>query len=84
MSGDIDVALFGITPAMVLSDKRTAGGVLAANSINGFKLMATTDVADLYEREGPAAFEQFEALNGWKVRFGAPPDGSIPDIVLCY
>jgi NitT/TauT family transport system substrate-binding protein len=83
-SGDVDVALFGITPAMVLVDRGTEAGVLAANSRNGFKLMATTEVVDRYEREGPATFERFEREHGRKIRFGAPPDGSVPDIVLRY
>jgi NitT/TauT family transport system substrate-binding protein len=83
-SGDVDVALFGITPAMVLVDKGTDAGVLAANSRNGFKVMGTTEFADLYEQEGPASFEHFEQEHGRKVRFGAPPDGSVPDIVLRY
>jgi len=83
-SGDVDVALFGITPAMVLVDKGTDAGILAANSRNGFKVMGTTELAELYEQEGPATFERFEEENGRKVRFGAPPDGSVPDIVLRY
>jgi NitT/TauT family transport system substrate-binding protein len=83
-NGDVDVALFGITPAMVLVDKGTDAGVLAANSRNGFTVMGTTDIADLYEQEGAAAFERFEEERGRKVRFGAPPDGSVPDIVLRY
>ena len=83
-SGDVDVALFGITPAMVLVDKGTQAGILAANSRNGFKIVGTTEVAELYEQEGPATFERFEEENGRKMRFGAPPDGSVPDIVLRY
>ena len=83
-SGDVDVALFGITPAMVLVDKGTEAGVLAANSRNGFKIMGTTELVDLYEQEGPAVFERFEEERGRKVRFGAPPDGSVPDVVLRY
>jgi NitT/TauT family transport system substrate-binding protein len=83
-SGDVDVALFGITPAMVLVDKDTEAGILAANSRNGFKIMGTTELADLYEQEGAATFERFEEEHGRKVRFGAPPDGSVPDIVLRY
>ncbi|WP_198526021.1 ABC transporter substrate-binding protein [Haloferax sp. ATB1] len=83
-SGDVDVALFGITPAMVLADKGTDAGVLAANSRNGFKILGTSDLVDRYEREGNAAFESFEQERGRKVRFGAPPDGSVPDIVLRY
>ena len=81
-SGDIDVALFGITSAMVLVDKGTDTGVLAANSRNGFRVMGTTELADLYEREGAATFDRFEQERGRKVRFGAPPDGSVPDIIL--
>ena len=83
-SGDVDVAFFGITPAMVLVDKGTDAGVLAANSRNGFRVMGTTELADLYEREGAAMFDRFEKERGRKVRFGAPPDGSVPDIVLRY
>jgi NitT/TauT family transport system substrate-binding protein len=83
-SGDVDVALFGITPAMVLTDKGTDAGILAANSRNGFKIMGTTELAGLYHQEGAAAFERFEEERGRKVRVGAPPDGSVPDIVLRY
>ena len=83
-SGDVDVALFGVTPAMVLVDKGTNAGILAANSRNGFKIMGMTELADLYEQEGAATFERFEEEHGRKVRFGAPPDGSVPDIVLRY
>ena len=83
-SGDVDVALFGITPAMVLVDEDTHAGVLAANSRNGFKIMGTTELADLYEQEGATTFGRFEEERGRKVRFGAPPDGSVPDIVLRY
>jgi NitT/TauT family transport system substrate-binding protein len=83
-SGDVDVALFGITPAMVLVDKGTNAGILAANSRNGFKVMGSTELVDRYEQEGPATFERFEEEHGRKVRFGTPPDGSVPDIVLRY
>jgi NitT/TauT family transport system substrate-binding protein len=83
-SGDVDVALFGITPAMVLVDKGTAAGILAANSRNGFKIVGTTELVERYEQEGPTTFERFEREQGRKVRFGAPPDGSVPDIVLRY
>ena len=83
-SGDVDVALFGITPAMVLIDNGTAAGVLAANSRNGFKIMASTEVANRFEQDGPTAFDSFESDTGRKLRFGAPPDGSVPDVVLRY
>ena len=81
-SGDVDVALFGITPAMVLADKGTEASILAANSRNGFKIMATDEVADRYDDNGADAFEAFENDAGRRIRFGAPPDGSVPDVVL--
>jgi NitT/TauT family transport system substrate-binding protein len=56
-SGDLDVELLGITPAMVLVDKDIDASDLAANSRNGFKIMGTTELADLYEKEGAATFE---------------------------
>jgi len=83
-SGDVDVALFGITPAMVLADRGTQAGVLAANSRNGFKIMGTSEVVELYDEAGTEVFERFERENGRKLRFGAPPDGSVPDVVLRY
>ena len=83
-SGDVDVALFGITPAMVLADRGTQAGVLAANSRNGFKIMGTSELVELYDQVGAAVFERFEEENGRKIRFGTPPDGSVPDIVLRY
>jgi len=83
-SGDIDVAVGGVTPAMVLADRGVNATVLTANGRNAFKAMATTEIADLYDQAGADAFERFEAEQGRKIRFGAPPDGSVPDIVLRY
>ena len=83
-SGDVDVALFGITPAMVLADRGTQAGVLAANSRNGFKIMGTSELVDLYEQVGAAVFERFEQETGRKIRCGTPPDGSVPDVTLRY
>ncbi|MFC6720428.1 ABC transporter substrate-binding protein [Halovenus amylolytica] len=83
-SGEVDVALFGITPAMVLVDRGVDASVLAANSRNGFKVVATSEVADRFERAGATAFENFEAENGRPIRFGVPPDGSVPDVVLRF
>jgi NitT/TauT family transport system substrate-binding protein len=69
---------------MVLVDRGTDAGILAANSRNGFRIMGTTELVDRHEREGPATFERFEQEHGRRIRFGAPPDGSVPDVVLRY
>ena len=83
-SGDVDVALFGITPAMVLADRGTQASVLAANSRNGFKIMGTNELVERYEQDDAAVFDRFEREKDRKVRIGAPSDGSVPDIVLRY
>ncbi|EMA55941.1 nitrate/sulfonate/bicarbonate ABC transporter periplasmic protein [Halococcus salifodinae DSM 8989] len=83
-SDEVDIALFGITPAMVLVDKGKAANVLAANSRNGFRVMATSAFADLYTNQQGDAFSAFENQHGRKMKFGVPPDGSVPDVVLRY
>jgi NitT/TauT family transport system substrate-binding protein len=81
---EVDVAMFGITPAMVLTSKGKDADVLAANSRNGFKLLATESFADRFDAEGVAAFEAFEEENNRKPRWGTAPDGSVPDILTRY
>lgn len=83
-SDEVDVALFGVTPAMVLTDKGKQADVLAANSRNGFRVMATNAFGDLYADQQGDAFSAFEKQEGRKVKFGVPPDGSVPDIALRY
>ena len=83
-SDEVDVALFGVTPAMVLVDKGKQASVLTANSRNGFRVMGTNGLADLYTNKQEDAFSAFENQYGRKVKFGVPPDGSVPDVVLRY
>jgi len=83
-SDAVDIAMFGITPAMVLVSKGKNANVLVANSRNGFRFMATNALADLYTNEKGNAFETFESRQGRKAKVGVPPDGSVPDVVLRY
>lgn len=83
-SDEVDIALFGVTPAMVLVNKGKAASVLAANSRNGFRVMSTSAFADLYKNKQADAFSVFENQHGRKVKFGVPPDGSVPDVILRY
>ena len=83
-SDEVDVALFGVTPAMVLVDKGKEASVLAANSQNGFRVMSTSAFADLYTNQQGDAFSAFENQHDRKVTFGVPPDGSVPDVALRY
>lgn len=83
-SDAVDIAMFGITPAMVLVSKGKNANVLVANSRNGFRVMATNALADLYTNEKGNAFSTFESQQGRKAKVGVPPDGSVPDVVLRY
>ncbi|WP_423743709.1 CmpA/NrtA family ABC transporter substrate-binding protein (plasmid) [Haladaptatus sp. SPP-AMP-3] len=83
-AGDIDVGFFGITPAMVLTDKGVDADVLVANSRNGFKMVATDDFADRYDEEGNGTFRSYRDDHGSKPVWGTAPDGSVPDILTRY
>lgn len=83
-SDEVDAAIFGITPSMVLADQGKDATMLAANSRNGFKVVGTAQLASLYDEHGAEAFAQFEAETGHQPQIGAPPDGSVPDVVLRF
>ncbi|EMA41941.1 nitrate/sulfonate/bicarbonate ABC transporter periplasmic protein [Halococcus hamelinensis 100A6] len=83
-SGDVDVAMFGISPTMVLTDRGVNANVLVPNSRNGFRVMATEAFASSYANDGADAFAAFREQNGRQVRFGVPPDGSVPDVITRY
>jgi len=81
---EVDAAIFGVTPSMVLVDQGKEARVLAANSRNGFKVVGTEVLAGLYDEDGRDTFGAFESETGRKPRIGAPPDGSVPDVVLRF
>jgi NitT/TauT family transport system substrate-binding protein len=83
-SDAVDIAMFGITPAMVLVSKGKKASVLVANSRNGFRVLATDGLTNLYLNERKGVFSTFEEQYGRKVKVGVPPDGSVPDVVLRY
>ncbi|WP_245758133.1 ABC transporter substrate-binding protein [Natronobacterium haloterrestre] len=83
-AGDIDAAFFGVTPAMVLVDQGVDAAIVTANSRNGFRIVGTETFARRYDAEGTGTFETFEAEEGRRPRIAAPPDGSVPDILLRY
>ncbi|WP_327052361.1 ABC transporter substrate-binding protein [Halomicrococcus gelatinilyticus] len=83
-SGDFDVALFGIVPAMIVLDKGIPAKIAAANIKNAMTVMGTKEFAGLFEEHGADAFAKFEKRKGRKFRFGTFPPGSVPDILLRY
>ncbi|SDM80824.1 NitT/TauT family transport system substrate-binding protein [Halogranum gelatinilyticum] len=83
-TGDFDVMMFGVVPAMIVVDKGIPAQITAANIKNAMKILASDEFAAMWEAEGKAAFETWEAEKGKKFTFGTYPPGSVPDILLRY
>lgn len=84
-SGDIDVALVGIVPAMNVINRGFGAKVTAANITEPNALMAHRDFIDLWdEYESEQAFAEWESETGNSLDFGAFPQGTTPDVLLRY
>ena len=85
-TGDFDVMLFGIVPAMIVMDKDIPAKITAANIQNAMQILAHDDFAATWEAadSGADAFARFEEERGRKFTFGTFPPGSVPDILLRY
>ncbi|WP_435092752.1 ABC transporter substrate-binding protein [Halorubrum sp. N11] len=82
--GDIDVAMFGIVPAMIVIDKEIPAQVTAANIREPMGVMADSSFHDTFEEHGADAFAMWEEERGRPFRFGTFPQGSVPDVLLRY
>ncbi|MFB6091369.1 MAG: ABC transporter substrate-binding protein [Halobellus sp.] len=85
-TGDFDVMMFGIVPAMIVMDKGIPSKITAANIQNAMQILAHDDFAAIWEdaASGAEAFARFEEERGRKFQFGTFPPGSVPDILLRY
>ncbi|MFA1611357.1 ABC transporter substrate-binding protein [Halobellus rubicundus] len=85
-TGDFDVMMFGIVPAMIVMDKGIPSKITAANIQNAMQILAHDDFAAIWEEadSGADAFARFEEERGRKFKFGTFPPGSVPDILLRY
>ena len=82
--GDIDVAMFGIVPAMIVIDRGLAAQVTAANIREPMGIMAEESFHETFESHGGEAFERFADDHGRPFRFGTFPQGSVPDVLLRF
>ena len=82
--GDIDVAMFGIVPAMIVIDRGIPAQVTAANIREPMGIMAEESFHETFEAEGGDAFATWAEENGGPFRFGTFPQGSVPDVLLRY
>ncbi len=83
-SGDIDIAMFGIVPSMIVIDRGIPAKVTAANIKEPMAIMAHEEFQSLWEEHGSDAFGVWEEERGRKFRFGTFPQGSVPDVLLRY
>ncbi|WP_256289840.1 ABC transporter substrate-binding protein [Halobellus inordinatus] len=85
-TGDFDVMMFGVVPAMIVMDKGIPAKITAANIQNAMQILAHDDFAATWEAadSGAEAFARFEEEQGRKFTFGTFPPGSVPDILLRY
>ena len=82
--GELDIAMFGIVPSMIVIDRGLPAKVTAANIKEPMAIMAHEEFQALWDEHGADAFGVWEEQNGQKFRFGTFPQGSVPDVLLRY
>ena len=82
--GDIDIAMFGIVPAMIVIDREIPAQVTAANIREPMGIMAEESLHADFEEHGGEAFTMWEDDHGAPFRFGTFPQGSVPDVLLRF
>lgn len=82
--GELDIAMFGIVPSMIVIDRGIPAKVTAANIREPMSIMAHEELQSLWTEHGADAFDIWEAERGQKFRFGTFPQGSVPDVLLRY
>lgn len=83
-SGQIDVAMFGIVPSMIVIDRGIAAKVTAANIKDPMAIMADEEFQAMWDEHGADTFDVWEQQRGSKFTFGTFPQGSVPDVLLRY
>jgi NitT/TauT family transport system substrate-binding protein len=83
-SGELDVAMFGIVPSMIVIDRGIQAKVTAANIKEPMAIMAHEDFQRLWNDHGADAFSVWEDEHGERFTFGTFPQGSVPDVLLRY
>lgn len=85
LSGQLDIAYFGIGPAMVARARGAKLRVVASNIIEQISFIALGDLAPYFDTGDPStAFARFARDKGRKARISTFPTGSVPQTVLQY
>lgn len=81
---EIDIAMFGIVPSMIVIDRGIPAKVTAANIKDPMAIMAHEDFQVLWEDHGADAFDVWEDETDDRFAFGTFPQGSVPDVLLRF
>ncbi len=82
--GQLDVAYFGIGPAMVARARGADIKVVSSNIVEQISIVALGELAPYFEGDHATAFERFAADKGRKAVITTFPTGSVPETVLQY
>ncbi|QFU81604.1 ABC transporter substrate-binding protein [Natronorubrum aibiense] len=82
--GEIDIAMFGVVPSMIVIDRGLPAKVTATNIKEPMAILAHEELQALWDDHGADAFDVWEDEHGEKFRFGTFPQGSVPDVLLRY
>jgi len=82
LAGQLDVAYFGIGPAMVARAKGADIKVVAANIVEQIYFIAQPKLAQYFEGDPSTAFKRFRDEHGRKAVITTFPVGSVPETVL--
>ena len=82
---EIDVAMFGVIPAMIVIDRGIPAKVTAANIVEPMGILAEDSFHETWNNTGGAdAFAEWADEHDRPFRFGTFPQGSVPDVLLRY
>lgn len=84
LAGQLDVAYFGIGPAMVARARGADIKVVSSNIVEQISVVALGELAPYFEGDHATAFDRFAADKGRKAVITTFPTGSVPETVLQY
>ena len=84
LAGQLDVAYFGIGPAMVARARGADIKVVSSNIVEQISIVALGELAPYFDGDHATAFERFAADKGRKAVITTFPTGSVPETVLQY
>ena len=84
LAGQLDVAYFGIGPAMVARGRGADIKVVASNIVEQISVVALGNLAPYFDGDHATAFQRFAEAEGRKPVISTFPTGSVPETVLQY